>query len=137
MAKSKLSNEEQVSEYIQKLDPSLAETITFLRQIILAINNEISEHIKWNSPSFYYSGEMKPFDPKEYKRDILVMNIHPGMPILLVFPTGIKITDTSGLLEGNYSDGRKIATIKNLEEAKSRQKDLENAIRNWMDQIEK
>lgn len=80
---------------------------------------------------------MKPFDPKEYKRDILVMNIRPGKSILLVFPTGIKITDTSGLLEGNYSDGRKIATIKNLEEAKSRQKDLENAIRNWMDQIEK
>lgn len=137
MAKSKLSEQEQVTEYIQKLDPSISETITFLRQVILAINNEISEHIKWNSPSFYYSGEMKPFDPKEYKRDILVMNIRPGKSILLVFPTGIKITDTSGLLEGNYSDGRKIATIKNLEEAKSRQKDLENAIRNWMDQIEK
>ncbi|WP_308131555.1 DUF1801 domain-containing protein [uncultured Flavobacterium sp.] len=137
MAKSKLSEQEQVTEYIQKLDPSISETITFLRQVILAINNEISEHIKWNSPSFYYSGEMKPFDPKEYKRDILVMNIRHGKPILLVFPTGIKITDTSGLLEGNYSDGRKIATIKNLEEAKSRQKDLENAIRNWMDQIEK
>ncbi|MBL7869627.1 MAG: DUF1801 domain-containing protein [Flavobacterium lindanitolerans] len=137
MAKSKLSEQEQVTEYIQKLDPSISETITFLRQVILAINNEISEHIKWNSPSFYYWGEMKPFDPKEYKRDILVMNIRPGKSILLVFPTGIKITDTSGLLEGNYSDGRKIATIKNLEEAKSRQKDLENAIRNWMDQIEK
>lgn len=137
MAKSKRNEEEQVTEYIQKLDPSLAQTITFLRQIILAIDDEISEHIKWNSPSFYYSGEMKPFNPKEYKRDILVMNTHRGNTILLVFPTGAKIIDTSGLLEGNYPDGRKIAKIKDLNEAKSRQKDLENAIRNWMDQIEK
>lgn len=137
MAKSKFTNDEEVTEYIQKLDSPLAETITFLRQSILAINSEISEHIKWNSPSFYYSGEMKPFNPKEYKRDILVMNIHRGTTILLVFPTGTKITDTSGLLEGNYPDGRKIAKIKDLDEAKSRQKDLENAIRNWMDQIEK
>ena len=137
MAKSKLSNEEQVTEYIQKLDPILAETIAFLRQIVLAIDKEISEHIKWNSPSFYYSGEMKPFDPKEYKRDILVMNIHRKEQILLVFPTGIKINDTSGFLEGNFTDGRKIAKIKDLEEAKSRQKDLENAIRDWLSQIEK
>jgi hypothetical protein len=137
MAKSKRNEKELVTEYIQKLDPSLAETITFLRQSILAINSEISEHIKWNSPSFYYSGDMKPFNPKEYKRDILVMNIHRGDTILLVFPTGAKIIDTSGLLEGNYLDGRKIAKIKDLDEAKSRQKDLENAIRNWMDQIEK
>lgn len=137
MAKSKLSEEEQVTEYIQKLDPSLAETITFLRQAILAIDAEISEHIKWNSPSFYYSGDITPFNPKEYKRDILVMNLYRGNHILLVFPTGAKITDTSGLLEGNYPDGRKIARIKDLDEAKSRQKDLENAIRNWMDQIEK
>lgn len=137
MAKSKRNEEEQVTEYIQKLDPSLAETITFLRQVILAIDGEINEHIKWNSPSFYYSGDMKPFNPKEYKRDILVMNIHRGTTILLVFPTGAKITDTSGLLEGNYPDGRKIAKIKDLDEAKNRQKDLENAIRSWMEQIEK
>jgi len=53
MAKSKLSEQEQVTEYIQKLDPSISETITFLSQAILAINNEISEHIKWKSRSFY------------------------------------------------------------------------------------
>lgn len=137
MAKSKLNEEEQVTEYIQKLDSPLAETITFLRQVVLAIDGEINEHIKWNSPSFYYSGDMKPFNPKEYKRDILVMNIHRGATILLVFPTGAKIIDTSGLLEGNYPDGRKIAKIKNLDEARNRQKDLENAILNWMEQIEK
>jgi len=49
--------------------------IEYLRQVILSIDSEIAEHIKWNSPAFFFSGEMKPFDPKEYKRDILVMNL--------------------------------------------------------------
>lgn len=137
MTKSKLTNEEQVAEYLQKLNPALAETINFLRQIVLAADKEISEHIKWNSVSFYYSGEMKPFDPKEYKRDILVLNIHRKETILLVFPTGAKINDSSGFLEGNYTDGRKIAQIKNLEDAKSKQKNLENVLKDWLSQVEK
>ena len=137
MAKSKGTNEEQVTEYIQQLNPTLATTITFLRQTVLAVDKEIGEHIKWNSPSFYYSGEMRPFDPKEYKRDILVLNIHRKETILLVFPTGEKINDSSGFLEGNYTDGRKIAQIKDLEDAKRRQKDLENAVRDWLSQVEK
>lgn len=137
MAKSKDTNEEQVTEYIQQLNPTLATTITFLRQTVLAVDKEIGEHIKWNSPSFYYSGEMKTFDPKEYKRDILVLNIHRKETILLVFPTGAKINDPSGFLEGKYTDGRKIAQIKDLQDAKSRQKDLENVLKDWLSQVEK
>jgi len=137
MPKQKPTNQEQVTAYIQKLERPLAETITLLRQIILETDEEIAEHIKWNSPSFYYSGEMKPFDPKEYKRDLLVLNIHRKESILLVFPTGEKIEDASGLLEGNYTDGRRLAKIKNLEDAKAKQHDLQNAIKDWISKIEK
>lgn len=136
MAKSKLSDQEQVTQHIQKLDPSIATIIETLRQIILNTNPEISEQIKWNSPSFYYNGDMKPFDPKEYKRDIIVMNLHKGK-ILLVFPTGAKINDTSGLLEGEYKDGRRIISIKDLEHVKSKEKDLQNCIKQWLGMIEK
>jgi len=137
MAKQKLTNEEQVTEYIEKLEKPLAETITFLRQIFLATDKEIAEHIKWNSPSFYYSGEMEPFDPKEYKRDLLVLNIHRKENVLVVFPTGDKIEDTSGLLEGNYTDGRRLAKIKDLEDAKTKEQDLQHVIKDWLSKIEK
>lgn len=137
MPKQKPTNQEQVTAYIQKLEQPLAETITFLRQIILEIDGEIAEHIKWNSPSFYYSGEMKPFDPKEYKRDLMVLNIHRKESILLVFPTGDKIEDASGLWEGNYTDGRRLAKIKDLEDAKAKQHHLQNAIKDWISKIEK
>lgn len=68
MAKQVLSDQQQVSQHIQKLEPSLGKIIEYIRQFILSTDPEISERIKWNNPSFYYTGEMKPFDPKEYKR---------------------------------------------------------------------
>ncbi|MES1222841.1 MAG: DUF1801 domain-containing protein, partial [Bacteroidota bacterium] len=100
----KLSDKEQVTEHIKKLDPAFGKIIETIRQIILSTNKEIGERIKWNNPSFYYTGEMKPFDPKEYKREIIVMNLFKGR-IMLVFPSGAKVNDTSGLLEGDYKDG--------------------------------
>jgi len=127
---------ESVTEHIQKLDSQNAEIIEFLRQTILNIDSEIAEQIKWNSPSFYYDGEMKAFNPKEYKRDIVVMNIHKGN-ILLVFPTGAKITDAKIIDSVNYPDGRKIIKIADIEDAKAKQSSLVIIITEWLGQIEK
>ncbi len=53
MAKSiKLSDQEQVTQLIQKLDSELAPIIETIRQIILSADKEIGERIKWNNPSF-------------------------------------------------------------------------------------
>jgi len=132
----KLSDEEQVSAHIQKLEPELGKVVEKIRQIILSTDKEIAEQIKWNNPSFYYSGEMKPFDPKEYKRDMVVMNLHKGR-IMLVFPSGAKVNDTSGLLEGKYKDGRKTVIFEDLEDVKSKEKALKDVIREWLKLVEK
>ena len=84
-----LSDQEQVTSHINKLGPELGKPIQYLRELILATDKEIGERIKWNDPSFYYMGEMKPFDPKEYKREMIVFNLHKGR-IMLVFPSGAK-----------------------------------------------
>lgn len=135
-ASLKKTDQEQVTEHIQKLEPSLAEVVEALRKIILNTDREIGERIKWNNPSFYYTGEMKPFDPKEYKREIAVFNLHKGR-VLLVFPSGKKVNDTSGLLEGNYADGRKIALFKDLNDVKSKEKALQTVIKDWLKLIDK
>lgn len=79
---------------------------------------------------------MKSFDPKEYKRDILVMNIRKGVA-LLVFPTGMKVNDKSGLLEGDYKDGRRMATFLSLDDVKSKGKALQMVIKEWLKLVEK
>ena len=137
MAKQlKLTDAEQVSAHIEKLEPAIGEIVEYLRQIILDTDSEIGERIKWNNPSFYYTGEMPEFDPKEYKRDMIVMNLHKGK-IMMVFPSGAKVNDTSGLLEGDYKDGRRIAFIKDMDDAKVRKNDLQLIIKTWLQLIEK
>jgi len=133
--KAKLSDREQVAEHIKKLEPALAKVIETLRKIILSTDKEIGERIKWNNPSFYYTGDMKEFDPKEYKRDLIVMNLHKGK-IMLVFPSGAKVNDQSGLLEGDYKDGRRIAIFKDLKDVKAKQKVLQQIIKDWLSVVD-
>ncbi|NEU10493.1 DUF1801 domain-containing protein [Flavihumibacter sp. R14] len=128
--------DDKVTGFIRKLEPGFATLIEEIRQAILESDAEISEQIKWNSPSFFYTGDMVAFDPKEYKRDIVVVNVRKN-EALLVFPTGIVIEDENGLLEGNYADGRRIVKFKTLEDFRNRKDDLKAVIRNWLDKVEK
>jgi hypothetical protein len=132
----KLSDQEQVTEHIKKLEPELGKIVEAIRKIILSTDKEIGERIKWNNPSFYYTGEMKPFDPKEYKREIIVFNLFKGR-IMLVFPSGAKVNDTSGLLEGDYKDGRRITTFKDLKDVKEKEKTLRQVIKTWLKLVDK
>ena len=137
MAKTNpLSDHDQVTEHIQKLEPGLAKTVEAIRKIILSVDPEIGDRIKWNNPSFYYTGEMKPFDPKEYKREIIVLNLHKGR-IMLVFPSGAKVNDKSGLLEGDFKDGRRTCVFADLDDVKTKEKALRQVIRTWLTMIEK
>ena len=130
------SDKEQVTAHINKLGPELSKPIQYLRELILATDKEIGERIKWNNPSFYYTGEMKPFDPKEYKREMIVCNLHKGR-IMLVFPSGAKVKDTSGLLEGDYKDGRRLVIFKDLDDIKSKEKALQKVIKAWLKLVDK
>lgn len=137
MAKTtKLTDQELVTAHIQKLDPDLGNTINTLREIILNTDKDIGERIKWNNPSFYYTGEMKPFDPKEYKREIIVMNLYRGR-VMLVFPSGAKVNDQSGLLQGDYADGRRTVVFENLSDIDAKKEDLQRIIKQWLQLVEK
>jgi hypothetical protein len=132
----KLTDSEQVTEHIKKLEPGLGVIVQTLRKIILSTDKEIGERIKWNNPSFYYTGEMKPFDPKEYKREIIVFNLYKGR-MMLVFPSGAKVNDKSGLLEGDYKDGRRITIFKDIEDVRSKEKALQTVIKEWLKLVDK
>ncbi|MDP1677807.1 MAG: DUF1801 domain-containing protein [Bacteroidota bacterium] len=131
-----LSDKEQVTAHIKKLDPSVRKIVKTLRHIILSTNKEIGVRIKWNNPAFYYTGEMKPFNPKEFKREIIVFNLFKER-IMLVFPSGAKVNDTSGLLEGKYKDGRRITIFKDLNDVKAKKTVLQNVIKKWLTLIDK
>lgn len=133
---AKLTDSELVTKHIAGLEPFVGKIVETIRRIILSTDKEIGERIKWNNPSFYYTGEMQEFDPKEYKRDMIVMNLHKDR-IMLVFPSGAKINDRSGLLTGDYKDGRRITVFTDPQHVSDREKDLKNVIKVWLGLVEK
>lgn len=122
-----------VSDFISTVDESIKAAVQYLRKTILKADKRVAEKIKWNSPCFYYTGPMKPFDPKEYKRDIAVMNLR-GNKLMLVLPTGARVKDDTGLLTGSYTDGRRVIIFKDLADIKSKQDLLTRVLENWISQ---
>jgi hypothetical protein len=134
---TKPSEPEKVDGYLRGLTHPLAKVVEALRKIILSTDREIGEEIKWNAPTFFYAGEMKPFNPKEYKRYIVVFNLYRKDCIRLVFPSGARVSDESGFLEGDYADGRRLALFFNMGDVKSKQASLQGVIRRWLETLDK
>lgn len=78
----KLSGYEQVTEYLQAMEHPLKAEIEDTRQLILAISNDITEHIKWNAPSFCINNQ-----------DRITFNFHVKQGFRLVFHCGSKKTE--------------------------------------------
>lgn len=53
---TKPSGQELVIEFMNNIDHPLKTTIIEVREIILAATEGITEHIKWNAPSFFFKG---------------------------------------------------------------------------------
>jgi hypothetical protein len=134
---TKASEPEKVDEYVGKLKHPLAQVVKNLRRIILSVDSEIGEEIKWNAPTFFYAGPMKPTNPKEYRRYMVVFNLFRKDCIRLVFPSGAKVQDSSGLLEGDYADGRRLAMFYSVKDVSSKEKALRGAIKKWLKLLEK
>jgi len=134
---TKPSGPDKVEAYIQNMQHPLKNVVEALRQIILNTGPEIGEEVKWNAPAFFYTGEMKPFNPKEYKRYLIVFNLFKQDCIRLVFPRGAKVNDTSGLLEGDYADGRRLAHFYSLEDVEAKKTVMQQVIRTWLELLDK
>jgi hypothetical protein len=132
---TKPSESDKVDAYMKRLKHPLSDVVAALRQIILKTDSTIGEEIKWNAPTFFYTGPMPPFNPKEYKRYLVVFNLFKQDQIRLVFWRGANVKDTSGFLEGDYADGRRLAMFSNMQDVRSRTKALQNALRLQLKQM--
>ena len=124
----KVSDPDAVNTYIGNLEQPRSDVVKALRQLILAASPSVGEEIKWNAPSFFYTGAMQVFNPKEYKRHLVVFNLHKKDCIQLVFLGVAKVGDTSGLLTGDYKDGRRLALFYDLADVSVKKPALQRII---------
>ena len=74
-----------VEQYLTDLEHPLKEGVLLLRTTILASDPAITEHIKWNAPSFRFDGE-----------DRVTFRLQPRGRLQLVFHRGAKVrSDTA------------------------------------------
>jgi hypothetical protein len=127
----------KVDAWMDALVHPLKPVVGALRKVILAADKTVGEHIKWNHPAFFYTGEMQPFDPKEHKRYLIVFNLHSkDGGVLLVFPHGAGADDPGGLLIGDYADGRRLARSHTLADVAAAKKPLTNIIKSLIRRID-
>lgn len=124
MAK-KLSDAEQVANYMSTLEHPMKAEIETLRAIIQGTDEKISERIKWNAPSYFYKEDMLTFGP--------LMRIMDG--ILLVFHHPCIVHIESEILEGKYKD-RRLVTFKNSADVASKRTEIESIIREMIAYID-
>jgi len=134
---TKASKPGEVDAYMKSLKHPMKSVAEELRAIILNSDSAIGEEIKWNAPAFFYMGEMAEFDPKKHKRHVAVFNLFKKDCVRLVFPSGARIADETGLLEGAYADGRRLALFSSTGDLKSKKTALERAIKQWINTLEK
>jgi len=126
-ANSTRNNTEKVNEFMDKLDHPFKTEVQAVREIIMNVNPQITEEIKWTAPSFSYKGYMATF------------NLWTEKQVHLIFHNGAILHDQSGLLQGDYVD-RRMVYFADMEDVKSKRPALENAVKEWvklMDEMEK
>jgi hypothetical protein len=113
---------------MEKLEHPLKEAIEQARAIILDSDPQISEHIKWNAPSFLYNGE-----------DRLTFNLHHRDRIQLIFHRGAKVKDSqgfefedsTGLLEWVTADRAKL-TLLDMQDLDAKKMALRKVVNQWI-----
>src|SRR5204863_7442472 len=123
---SKASQPEAVDDFMSTLVHPLKEVAETLRKEILGTHPAVGEEIFWNAPAFYYTGKMKPFPSKEYRRYIVGFNFFRKNCIRLIFLRGAMVKDSGGILEGDYADGRRLALFSSMADVKQKKKALKD-----------
>lgn len=122
---AKPTDQEQVDEWMNKLDPEMRPVVDTLRKIIKKAGPELNERIKWNAPSYYYKEDIVTFGPVRSKDKIILVFHHPRI---------VKIN--SGLLQGDYKD-RRLVYINSEKEIREAKKELERIIKESVKMLDK
>jgi hypothetical protein len=117
---------EEVDLFMSGLDHPRKEGIERLRAAILGSNDRITEHVKWNAPSFCYAGE-----------DRMTFRLFPEDRAQLVFHRGAKVKDDADAFEFDDDTGllrwvAKDRAVVALRDAEARQRDLVGVVNRWV-----
>jgi uncharacterized protein YdhG (YjbR/CyaY superfamily) len=107
---------EAVDEFMAKLDHPFKAEVQAVRDIIKGVDQDVTEEIKWNAPSFSYKGSY-----------LVTFNLHANKHVHLVFHNPAIVEVESGLLEGDYKD-RRMAYFSDMNDVEAKKQALEKVV---------
>jgi uncharacterized protein YdeI (YjbR/CyaY-like superfamily) len=109
----------KIDAFLAKKKHPLSNNIQMVRDIILSVNENIQEDIKWQAPIFMYKGNMASIQMNAKKF------------VSLMFHKGALIGDNTGFLEGDGEEVR-VARFMDAEDIKKKAKALESVVKEWV-----
>jgi hypothetical protein len=117
-----------VDQFMAGLDHPLKAEIEAVRAIVLGADPRITEHIKWNAPSFCYGGD-----------DRVTLRLHPPSRLQLIFHRGAKVKDTTGFAFEDatgqitwVAPDRGIVTLGDMADIQARRAPLTELVQRWL-----
>jgi len=127
---SSLTGAEAVADFMAHLDHPLKKAMEVTREIILSANKQLTEHIKWNAPSFCVNGDDR-VTFNLYKNDCLLLVFHRGAKVKDTKGKGPLFKDTTGLLEW-VSPDRATVKLTSLQEVTAKKTKLKSVVKKWI-----
>ncbi|MGH3146976.1 MAG: DUF1801 domain-containing protein [Rubrobacter sp.] len=120
---------QEVDRFMGEVEHPLRDGVERLRSAILDSNDGITEHVKWNAPSFRYAGE-----------DRVTFRLYPRDRVRLVFHRGSRVRsdgkdfvfdDDTGLLEW-VADDRAVVALQDAEDVEAKQPAIVELVNRWI-----
>jgi uncharacterized protein YdhG (YjbR/CyaY superfamily) len=108
-----------VNVFMKQLDHPLKDEIEAVREIFKS-NRNISERVKWNAPSFFYTD------------DLATIHVKARQHVHLIFHHPAIVSVRSEFLEGDYKD-RRMMYFESMKEIRARKKELTRIIKELVD----
>jgi len=106
-----------IEAYLATFEHPLLDAITEVRGIFHAHSPAITEEVKWNAPTFSYRNEY-----------VCTIHVKALDRVMLIFHNSVTPQVESDLLEGDYSDGRRMAYFSSLADVRERRAQLDDVI---------
>lgn len=123
------AHNQDVTVFLDGLNHPFRKEIELLRTILLSVDEDLVEGIKWNGPNYSIRGE-----------DRITMRIHPPTQVQLIFHRGakVKVQPEKRLLDNDddfltwKENDRAIASFQSLEQIEKDQSKLKEIASMWI-----
>ena len=108
---------QSIDEYLAAFEHPLLDAITEVRAIVSAHSPEIVEQVKWNAPTFSYRDDY-----------LLTIHVKARDKVMLIFHNAVTPQVTSPILEGDYTDGRRMTYFADLADVSAHRAELDDVL---------